>query len=122
MNNTVIISLAGELIRVPSERIVYIESDGNYTTMVLHDKTQQVFSFNLSHFQEILENQLKTNASRFIRVGRSIIINRDYIYKINPGRQQLVLSDSRLNEVFTLTASNEALRKLKLLLEQEIVQ
>ena len=38
MNNTVILSLAGELIRVMAERIVYIESDGNYSTLVLHDK------------------------------------------------------------------------------------
>ena len=122
MNNTVIISLAGELIRVLPERIVYIESDGNYSTMVLHDKSQQVFSFNLSHFQQILEKQLKSNASRFIRVGKSIIINREYIYKINPGKQQLVLSDSRLNEAFTLTASKEALKQLKLLLEKEVIQ
>ena len=122
MNNTVIISLAGELIRVLPERIVYIESDGNYSTMILHDKLQQVFSFNLSHFQHILETQLKSNASRFIRVGKSIIINREYIYKINPGKQQLVLSDGRLNEAFTLTASKEALKQLKLLLEKEIAQ
>ena len=122
MNKAIILSLAGELIRVLPERIVYIESDGNYSTLILHDKLQQVFSFNLSHFQQIIEKQLKADASRFIRVGKSTIINRDYIYKINPGKQQLVLSDSRLNEAFTLTASKEALKQLKLLLEKEIIQ
>ena len=123
MNRALIISLAGELIRVLPERIVYIESDGNYSTLILHDNLQQVFSFNLSHFQQIIERQLKkADASRFIRVGRSIIINREYIYKINPGKQQLVLSDNRLNEAFTLTASREALRQLKLLLEKEVIQ
>jgi DNA-binding LytR/AlgR family response regulator len=121
-NDTVIISLAGELIRVLAERIVYIESDGNYSTMVLHDKLRHVFSFNLSHFTKILETQLKTNASRFIRVGKSIIINREYVYRVNPGKQQLILSDNRLNEAFVLTASKEALKDLKLLLEKEIAQ
>ena len=45
------------------ERIVYVSSDGNYSMMVLHDKTEHLFSFNLSHFQQILERQMKADAS-----------------------------------------------------------
>lgn len=36
------------------------------------------------------------------------------------GKQLLVLSDMALNDAFKLSASKEALRQLKLLLEKEI--
>lgn len=120
MKKQIIISSGNELVRVLPERIVYISSDGNYTTMVLHDKTEQLFTFNLSHFQQLLESQLKEEACRFIRIGKSLIINRDYIYRINLSKQQLVMSDMALNQAFILSASKEALRRLKQLLENEI--
>ena len=116
----IIITSANELIRVYPERIVYISSDGNYSVMVLHDQTEHLFSFNLSHFQQILERQMKAEASIFIRIGKSLIINRRYIYKINIGKQTLILSDMRIGQAFTLSASKEALRQLKNLVEQEI--
>lgn len=116
----IVISTMNELVRVCPERIVYIGSDGNYSTMVLHDKTEQVFSFNLSHFQQIIEKQMKEEAALFIRIGKSLIINREYIYKINISRQLLVLADMKIEHTFALSASKEALRQLKQLLENEI--
>jgi DNA-binding LytR/AlgR family response regulator len=88
--------------------------------MVLHDKTEHLFTFNLSHFQKLIEKQLKDEASQFIRIGKSLIINRDYIYRINLTKQQLVMSDMALNQAFMLSASKEALKQLKQLLENEL--
>ena len=120
MKKQIIISSTNELVRVLPERIVYISSDGNYSTMVLHDKTEHLFTFNLSHFQKLIEKQLKDEASQFIRIGKSLIINRDYIYRINLTKQQLVMSDMALNQAFMLSASKEALKQLKQLLENEL--
>ena len=120
MKKQIIISSTNELVRVLPERIVYISSDGNYSTMVLHDKTEHLFTFNLSHFQKLIEKQLKDEASQFIRIGKSLIINRDYIYRINLTKQQLVMSDMALNQAFMLSASKEALKQLKQLLEDEL--
>lgn len=117
MKKQIIISSTNELVRVLPERIVYISSDGNYSTMVLHDKTEHLFTFNLSHFQKLIEKQLKDEASQFIRIGKSLIINRDYIYRINLTKQQLVMSDMALNQAFMLSASKEALKQL---LENEL--
>ena len=116
-NRTLIISNANELVRVKPERIVYIESDGNYSTMVLHDKTEHVFTMNLAHCQQLIENQLGKEADRFIRIGKQVIINREYIFKINVNKQTLMMSDMALNHVFTLSASKKALRQLKVYLE-----
>ncbi len=120
MKKILIISTTNELIRVKPERVVYISSDGNYSTIILNDRTEHVFTFNLSQCQKIIEAQLKEEASTFIRIGKSLIINRDYIYKINITKQLLVLSDMSFNESFNLVASKEALKQLKILLEKEI--
>ena len=120
MKKQIIISSTNELVRVLPERIVYISSDGNYSTMVLHDKTEHLFTFNLSHFQKLIEKQLKDEASQFIRIGKSLIINRDYIYRVNLTKHPLVMSDMALNQDFMLSASKEALKQLKQLLENEL--
>ena len=115
-----IISNTNELVRVRPERIVYVESDGNYSTMVLHDKTEHVFTMNLTHFQQMIEEQLGKEAMTFIRIGKQLIVNRAYIFKINPNKQQLIMSDMDVNIAFDLQASKEALKQLKTLMESEI--
>lgn len=115
----IIISNTNELVRVRPERIVYIESDGNYSTMVLHDKTEHVFTMNLAHFQQLIESQLGKSAEIFIRIGKQLIINREYIFKININKQTLIMSDMALNQAFTLQASKEALKQLKSFMESK---
>ena len=83
------------------------------------NRTEHVFAFNLLRMQKLVETQLAEEAACFIRIGKSLIINRNYIYKINLTKQELVLSDSRLDGAFRLSASREALRQLKELLEKE---
>ena len=118
-NKVLIISNSNELVRVKPERIVYVVSDGNYSTMVLHDKTEQVFTMNLAHFQQMIEEQLGRDAMTFIRIGKQLIVNRAYIFKINPNKQQLIMSDMDVNIAFDLQASKEALKQLKALLESQ---
>lgn len=119
-SKVLIISNANELVRVKPERVVYVVSDGNYSTLVLHDKTEQVFTMNLAHFQQMIEEQLGKEAVTFIRIGKQLIVNRAYIFKINPNKQQLIMSDMDVNVAFDLQASKEALKQLKVLIESEI--
>ncbi len=120
MEQTIIISNINELVRIKAERIVYIISDGNYSTLTLHDRSEHVCTFNLSRMQKILETQLQKEASQFIRIGKSLIINKNYIYKINLSKQTLTLSDIKICGSFTLSASKEALKQLKNYLESDI--
>ena len=48
---------------------------------------------------------------RFIRIGKSLIVNRDYIAFINQVRQKLILSDCRSFR-YEVSASKEALKAL----------
>jgi len=119
-NKVLIISNSNELVRVKPERVVYVESEGNYSTMVLHDQTKLVFTMNLAHCQELIEKQLGKDAETFIRIGKQLIVNRAYIFKINPTKQQLIMSNMEVNQAFELAASKEALKQLKSYLESTI--
>ena len=120
MSKYLVLINSNEVIRVSPERIVYILSDGNYSTMTLIDKEEHLFSFNLASFEKIIEQQLGTDAQTFIRLGKSLIINGKYIYYVNVSKQQIILSDSSFPNKFTLSASKEALRALKTVLEESI--
>jgi hypothetical protein len=109
-----------EAVRVSPERIVYIVSDRCYSVMALVDGEKHVFSFNLTTFHRIIEQQLDAEAKNFIRLGKRLIVNGKYIYYINISKQQITLSDISFTTKFTLTASKQALRTLKATLEKEI--
>ena len=119
-NKVLIISNTNELVKIKPERVVYIESDGNYSTMVLHDKTKQVFTMNLAHCQQLIEEQLGKEAETFIRIGKQLIVNRSYIFKVNPTKQQLIMSNMEVNQAVELSASKEALKQLKAYLESTV--
>lgn len=118
MGEHLIISTVNDLLRVHHDSIVYISSDGNYSQMLLVGGDMRVLTIQLGQMERLIEDQLGSYRRQFIRIGKSLIVNRNYIFYIHPSRQQLVLSDSR-NERYTLQASKEALRQLKQLIEQE---
>jgi DNA-binding LytR/AlgR family response regulator len=74
---------------------------------------------NLAHCQELIEKQLGKEAETFIRIGKQLIINREYIFKINVNSQTLIMSDMALNQAFSLQASKEALKQLKAYMESK---
>ena len=108
-----------DLVRIAPERIVYISSDGNYSTLVQADGEMRMLSFQLGQIEKMIADQLGSAGNRFIRIGKSLIINRSYIYYINVPKQKLVLSDVATFS-HTMSASKEALKSLKDLMEKEI--
>ena len=108
-----------DLVRIAPERIVYISSDGNYSTLVQADGEVRMLSFQLGQIEKMIADQLGSAGNRFIRIGKSLIINRSYIYYINVPKQKLVVSDVATFS-HTMSASKEALKSLKDLMEKEI--
>lgn len=68
-----------------------------------------MFTINLGTFEKIIERQLDSEAMIFIRLGKSLIINSNYIYYINVTKQQLILSDTSFTEKFRILVSFAAL-------------
>ena len=110
------ISTSVGLFRVPTEDIAYIEASGNYCDVHLFNGEAVTMTFQLHYFVEAL-SQLRQNF--FVRVGKSLIVNKNFVYGINITSQDLKLMDHRMNQTFRLKASKEALKKLKTIFEQE---
>ena len=73
----------------------------------------------ISQLHDLMDKLTALNYSPFYRVGKSLIINRDYIFKVNPGLQRIILSNSRLEKDILIKASKDALKNLKEKLETE---
>ena len=113
-----IIATATDLVRIAPERIVYISSDGNYCNLFLTDNETRMLTFQLGQIEAMIHDQLGAEGNLFIRIGRSLIINRSYIYYINIQNQRLILSDN-VRFSHTVSASKEAMKQLKELIEKE---
>ena len=112
----IVISKGTELLRVPADRLMYITSDGNYSHVVTLDGQEQLVSLQLGQIEDLIGNQLGDGGGNFLRLGRSLIINIDYVYFIDTAQQRLILSDCAGSR-HELTASREVLIKLKAYVE-----
>ncbi len=110
------ISTSVELVRVPTDDIAFIKASGNYSDIYLFNGKVLTMTFQLHYFADVL-NKLKERC--FVRVGKSLIVNKNFIYSVNVTSQDLLLMDHRLTTDFKLKASKEALKELKNVLEQE---
>ena len=111
------ISTSTELVRVATNEIVYVKADGNYSDLVLTNGKSRKMTFQLHFFDEVFQ-LLKNNL--FVRVGRSLIINKRYIHVVNLTDQMLVFSGQQITgDIHPLQVSREALRQLKEQLEEE---
>lgn len=114
--SAIVISKGTELLRIPQEKLVYISSEGNYSTVVTLDNRRRLVSFQLGQLEDLIGNQLGDDGSQFLRLGRGLIINTEYIYVIDIAKQQLILSDCATC-YHELSASREVLIKLKAYIE-----
>lgn len=88
----IIKSTQTEILQVASKNIFYIKADGNYCQLILTNGEEQQISMQLGMIEKSVKKQLKKTGINFIRIGKSLIINRKYIYKIDTIKQELTLS------------------------------
>ena len=112
MASHIVISKGAELLRIPADKLMYVQADGNYSIIVTKDGKQKTVTIQLGVIMDTLFNTLDENSQQFLRIGRTLIINMDYLFCINTQKKKLVISDC---EGFykELEASKEVLVKLK---------
>ena len=101
-----------EFFRVDITKIVYFESDGNYTNIILNNKIKATICINLTQMCVYINDNIKEAAGIFVRIGKRHIINISYVYHIAILKQKLVLSDGE-NFEYSLSISKDALKKLR---------
>lgn len=119
MKLEIIISNATDSLRVSAIDIICIKAEGNYSTIIISDGEERLVLFQLGQLEQMINEQLGAEASMFIRIGRGVIINREYLYAINLPKQHMILRAPSGYKV-DLTASKESLRQLKMLVDSTI--
>ncbi len=118
MSKRLIFTTTTEIVRVPPDAVVFVTASGNYSAMTLADGENFVLTLQLGYIERRIAEMLDKDDHRFIRIGKSLIVNRDFIAFIHPVRQKMILSDCR-NFRHEVSASKDALKALKELLEKE---
>lgn len=110
------ISTSQELVRFATDEIVFIHADGNYSDVFLLNGKSRKMTFKLHYFDEALQ---RISKRLFVRVGKSLIVNKDFVAVINPAAGRLLMDNSRMPEAYDIKASRDALRELKAQMEEE---
>jgi two-component system LytT family response regulator len=76
----------GGLLLVKAEDIAYIEGDGNYSKMYLANGESEDIFERLGEIEQALPSDI------FIRAGKSIIINKNYVRRINARKSSLQIA------------------------------
>lgn len=113
MANKIIFNSRDELLSIDLARVVYFIADGNYTRVILDNKVVCTIGFNLSKMEATLGEYFKNHSGpSFVRTGKSHIINLDRVLQVNIAKTRIVMIGSSEN-VFTIEASRDAVKKLK---------
>ncbi|MDE6866540.1 MAG: LytTR family transcriptional regulator [Muribaculaceae bacterium] len=111
------IHTVNEVAKYAVEEIVYVLADGNYSNVYLVDGEKKTFTFQLHYFEEKF-SQLKRNP--FTRVGRSAIINKDYVRLVSiPNRLIQFGGLAVAKSVMPLQGGRDSLKNLKKELNDE---
>ena len=113
-----IISNSTELLRIAACRIICIKADGNYCDIYQLGNIKKTVTLQLGQIQDKLIEQLPEFKNDFARVGKSLIVNINYVYNINLTTQTLVLIDDKSNR-YEDNASKDALKDLKERIEKK---
>lgn len=70
MKKQLVISTSIDLVCIAPERIVYISSDGNYSTLVQTDNEARMLSYQLGQIEKMISSQLGNEGNIFIRIGK----------------------------------------------------
>lgn len=111
------ISTSTELLRVATHEIVYVLADGNYSDLVLSNGSVHKMTFQLHYFEDVFSNLVD---NPFVRIGRSLIVNKRHIRLINLSERILRFGGDSVNtNIPSLKVGRAALKDLKEMLENE---
>jgi len=107
---------SNEFMRVATIEIVYVRANGNYCDLMLTSGRCHTMTFQLHCLEDAFE---KLHNNYFIRVGRSLIVNRRYVHIINLTEQLLVLSGQAMREPIVFSGVERKDRPNRLQLSRE---
>ena len=117
MARYITLSTISTLLRIPPGRLMYIEAEGNYSTIHVQGAPPRRVPFQLGAIAQIIYDQIGEEETPFLRVGRSLIVNKDFIFAIDIPDQSITISDC-IGHYHVLQASRKVLTDIKFYLER----
>lgn len=102
-----------ELIKVDLRHVVFCEADDNYTHIYFTNGVKATLLCTLSNMEQLINEKLRGKVQPFIRIGKRYIVNTSCIFQINTLKKKLILTSFNSPQLYTLSVSKEALKKLK---------
>ena len=105
-----------EILFLRLDDILYIQADGNYCNIYLADGgVINTLTYQRAEMARMLEEQLSKEAlSRFALLGRSYLVNTDYVLRIQPGKQLLTFRVNKFGSTkkISIKATTKALQEI----------
>lgn len=80
-----------ELTVIDSEEIAVVQANGNYSKVLTIYRREIMLTSGISKVEQVLKS-IKEKKSKFVRVGRSLIVNHSFLQKIDLMKQVMILS------------------------------
>jgi DNA-binding LytR/AlgR family response regulator len=111
-----------EILFLRLDDILYIQADGNYCNIYLADGgVINTLTYQRAEMARMLEEQLsKEGLSRFALLGRSYLVNTDYVLRIQPGKQLLTFRVNKFGSTkkISIKATTKALQEIECFIEK----
>jgi len=110
-----------EVLYLQLDNILYIQADGNYCNIYLADGgVINTLTYQRAEIARMMDEQLKAeNRVRFVLLGKSYLVNIDYVLRIQPSKQLLTFSINRFGctKKVSIRATTKALLDLTRIIE-----
>lgn len=110
LNTTIYFLTRDEFISVNFSDVMYITADGNYVDITLRSGRSSVLLASLHDMEKVLD---RIPQHPFLRVGRSHIVNLNYIVSLNNHKREVHLADDITKVHHTLSISRDSVRLLR---------
>ena len=111
MSRQLIIQRASDVVYLPVDSIVYIESDHNNSLVTLVNGEKLSLPFQLGQIGKMIDSQFGKERYLLPRVGRTLIVNARYVHIIDLTHQRMVLTDF-VTFSYTMMPSLDSLQEL----------
>lgn len=99
-----------ELTRINLDEVMYASSDGNYVQLFLRSGRRLSLLASMQNLEQLVTD---IPDRRFIRIGRSHLINTTYLSQVNSLRRTIILADDETKETATISVSKDSIRLLR---------
>lgn len=102
-----------ELIILDLDLVAFFQANGNYTQLTYISGQKQLLTLGLSKIEAVIRAATPVGKrGSFLRLGRSLIVNKRFIITISVPKQKLYLGDYD-NHLFSLPVPKPLLKALK---------